>query len=1584
MKLLLFLVALLSFQFTIAATYYFSSTLGDDSRTAAQAQNSATPWRTVNKLNSIGNTLNPGDYVLLKRGDVFYGSINVIRSGVSGLPITFSAYGSGAKPVITGLVDLGNWVSVGNGVWETYNSALGSSVKTVLLNNAPQRLGRYPNHDAIYRGYLTLESFVGNTSITDNQLTSNPNWTGGEVVIRKRGSILDANYITSHSGSTINFTAPNSYSVAGENFVYFIQNHINTLDQLGEWYYNPSQKKMSVFFGGNNPSSYEMKASVVANPVNSYRNSYLVFDNLAVKGANENGFKIEQGSNISITNCDATYNGEDGVHVVYHRNFQLQNSSVFHSNNNGVNLYGSAEAIIRGNRVENTFTFAGMAKSGDGAGIGIAGGGAGNLIEYNEVINTGYIGISYEGNYATVKNNFVNRFNTIKDDGGGIYAYAGDVNPPTFYGRKVIGNIVINGIGASSGNPPTSWQKDGAVGISLDDNSSGVEIRDNTVANCAMYGIYYRNAHDIILRNNTFYNNLEQLHIIRYNTYGSVYNNEIAGNIFFSKSPSQLTSSLSSVADDINSFGSFDNNFYCRPFNDKLQIHNAYVDGGGQSFSNIYDLADWKAKYGKDGSSKGSPVQIPEYVINSVTGANQYPNGAFNSSLGGYVWNWAAANNCNISWNSGGMLDGGAARVTYAPSAASTNTSFVYSPVGAINSQKHYRLKFSLVGSKNNISLGVFLRNGNDPYNKLTNVKYCKISTSRTENEMVFSLPGGTSNAHLVFETDNEDFTYWFDNVELNEVDVSITNPDDHIRFEYNPSTTSKTVSLNGNYIDAKSNVYSNSIVLAPYSSAVLIKQGPAADITPPTIVTQNITVQANSSGVAAIQASDVISSITDNSGVDNSSILLSTSQFNCPTAAAAGGTSHQAYIAPITTGNDSWQGELGMEFRVNNSSGILIKQLGAFDHQGNGITGTQSGGVRVAIYNKATRTIVPGLDAVIIGNADAYMGNHRMKNITPVTLLPGNYVVVAKGYHAGELYSHRDIPGTPVYNTDNGNGAISFIESSYSNNTAAGFNYPQYSVSRSPNLFLAGTFIYETGAAAAAAGGTSHQAYIAPITTGNDSWQGELGMEFRVNNSSGILIKQLGAFDHQGNGITGTQSGGVRVAIYNKATRTIVPGLDAVIIGNADAYMGNHRMKNITPVTLLPGNYVVVAKGYHAGELYSHRDIPGTPVYNTDNGNGAISFIESSYSNNTAAGFNYPQYSVSRSPNLFLAGTFIYETGAAAAAAGGTSHQAYIAPITTGNDSWQGELGMEFRVNNSSGILIKQLGAFDHQGNGITGTQSGGVRVAIYNKATRTIVPGLDAVIIGNADAYMGNHRMKNITPVTLLPGNYVVVAKGYHAGELYSHRDIPGTPVYNTDNGNGAISFIESSYSNNTAAGFNYPQYSVSRSPNLFLAGTFIYETGSSGSAASTNTYIVTVSAKDIYGNAAQATATVTVICGGQAQAQQMVTTSVIPGEMQNQRSVLSAESITGLEKNAVTIFPNPTSGKFSLRLTHFRGPQISVQIFNGGSKMVANKTVSLNGSNPLTTIDFNLSNQASGLYFIKITSADGVQSGKLVIQR
>jgi hypothetical protein len=90
-------------------TYYVDTTGGSDSNTG---QSESEAWQTLAKVNNT--TFSPGDTVLLKRGGTFNGTItpNASTAGTAGSPITFSAYGTGADPVINstayGIVNLGN------------------------------------------------------------------------------------------------------------------------------------------------------------------------------------------------------------------------------------------------------------------------------------------------------------------------------------------------------------------------------------------------------------------------------------------------------------------------------------------------------------------------------------------------------------------------------------------------------------------------------------------------------------------------------------------------------------------------------------------------------------------------------------------------------------------------------------------------------------------------------------------------------------------------------------------------------------------------------------------------------------------------------------------------------------------------------------------------------------------------------------------------------------------------------------------------------------------------------------------------------------------------------------------------------------------------------------------------------------------------------------------------------------------------------------------------------------------------------------------------------------------------------------
>src|SRR5690606_7028021 len=252
-KFLLCLVFVILYNHSEAANYYFSQVSGNDSRTSQEAQNPNTPWKSIDKLNAVFNTLQPGDAIYFKRGETFFGTIHINKSGTAGNPIKIGAYGSGPKPVITSLVAISNWKSVGAGVFESTTSLSAPSVSVLLVNNSMQEMGRFPNSGTANDGYLTVETVSGTTRITGN-LAGSPNWNGGEVVIKKEQWIIDTQKITAHSGNALTFTGGSSYKPK-VGYGFFIKNHIKTLDKTGEWYYNPSTKKMNVFLGNTNPSA---------------------------------------------------------------------------------------------------------------------------------------------------------------------------------------------------------------------------------------------------------------------------------------------------------------------------------------------------------------------------------------------------------------------------------------------------------------------------------------------------------------------------------------------------------------------------------------------------------------------------------------------------------------------------------------------------------------------------------------------------------------------------------------------------------------------------------------------------------------------------------------------------------------------------------------------------------------------------------------------------------------------------------------------------------------------------------------------------------------------------------------------------------------------------------------------------------------------------------------------------------------------------------------------------------------------------------------------------------------------------------
>jgi len=576
------------------------------------------------------STLVAGDIVQFQRGQTFYGSISITDSGTSVNPITFVAYGTGANPIISGLTSVTAWTNLGSNIWESTNAV--STLITcnmVVINGVNTPMGRTPNY--------TITSHSGSTSITSSSLTGTPNWTGAEVIIRTNEWLMNRRTISSQSGGTLSIGAT-SYE-PGNNYKFFIQNDIRTLDTQNEWYYNPTTKKISIY-STSQPTSIEV--STVENLV-LMQADYITFQNINFEGANNCGIYNDNFTcyNLTVQDCNISYSGQCGIQVK-NQGILIERCTIDQSNNNGIFMkHHNSNTTIRSCSVSNSGMFPSIGDGYISNGM-LVPNAAYATIDGNSVINSGFNGISTYGDNQLIQKNYVDNFCSVLQDGGGIYMNSNT----TVTGNEVLQNIVQNGIGATAMSAYTSNQ---AMGIYLDQQSKLITVQGNVVSNCRGHGILANNVSYCNFRLNTLYNNDNQIKVTRYTTSPVVVSNIIQQNIFVAKSAqwtARFQSSISTTPEIIDAtVFALDSNYYARPIDDydtrplpgyeaieisQTGIGNEYLTfaafqtrtgqevHGGKSPQSITNDNDLRFEYNATTSAKTVSLSIPMIDMRGV------------------------------------------------------------------------------------------------------------------------------------------------------------------------------------------------------------------------------------------------------------------------------------------------------------------------------------------------------------------------------------------------------------------------------------------------------------------------------------------------------------------------------------------------------------------------------------------------------------------------------------------------------------------------------------------------------------------------------------------------------------------------------------------------------------------------------------------------------------------------------------------------------------------------------------------------------------------------------------------------------
>jgi len=769
-----------------AATYYVSSTSGSDSYSPTQAQNPATPWRTIGKVTSFWGSLNAGDTVKLQCGSVFTGELNIWKGGASGRPIVVTTYGSGYAPVVSGFNAVSGWTSLGGNNWYTTCSNCRLGVNMVTVGDSSQPMGRWPNSwsnaDA---GYAQIQSYNGTVSITDPHIgTSGHNWTGSKVVVRKNRWVIENDTISSQSGNTITYHSQTAFT-PGNKFGYFIQGNAGTLDAPGEWYYNPSNKVVQIY-ATSNPSTMKVQVAYIDTLLNFNSVQYVTVNGIAFQGSNKATIAMFRSNFVTIQNCSVTFSGQDAFQITTCNNLNINNVTIRHTNNNGFMAYCN-NSTIQNCKISRTAAFPGMTLPVN-SGMGIYLVGNNNYVLYNSIDTTGYSGISFQGNSNTISNNFVNYFCFVKDDGGGIYTWNGNQNDTQSHNTGTISNnIVINGVSAPGGTD--SSVAGIAHGIYLDENTTQCKVIGNTVAHCTA-GVFFQDVRNCAIQNNTLFDCIGQLVIRHALSTGTFNGNDVSGNYCVSKLDTQYIMELSSIA-SVSQLTSFDyqhNNHFAQIASGSYFWLMAMSDFFGKG-----TFGSWQSTYHEDqGYSNLLPIKFSPYTVNSYIGSNMYTKG-------------------NIS-------------TPFLNAAAGTRV-ITSAGIGSVTAGAYYVLNYTMTSPDNSHVMMNFMEESGSPWPAVTPVVSVPTVAPISNVQVVWQATKSFSPCLLVFQNNANVNAMVISNISLYRANVTANNPDNNYIFQYNASKSSMSLPLNGTYQDAAGSTYSGSVTIPAYGSVVLLRK---------------------------------------------------------------------------------------------------------------------------------------------------------------------------------------------------------------------------------------------------------------------------------------------------------------------------------------------------------------------------------------------------------------------------------------------------------------------------------------------------------------------------------------------------------------------------------------------------------------------------------------------------------------------------------------------------------------------------------------------------------------------------------------
>lgn len=762
---------------------------------------SSAPWKTLGRVSTA--SLQPGDSVLLKRGETWRESLLVSASGASGSPISFGAYGSGAKPILNAAQRVTGWTPYAGDV---YVADVGFAVTQLFIDGEYADVAHYPES-----GYLDIDiDSTDKTYLTDTDLTlSSAEVIGAGVVIRSVPWRIETKTATGYDEGThrISWGGSTTYDIQAH-YGYYLTGKLWMLDQPGEWYHDVSGGKLYLKLeGGDDPDDHLVEASYVDEGITINGKDHITVSDIDVRYAETYGLRINDADNVTAQGLDVSYSRYDGALVTGASTNGLSiRDSVFHGNiNNGIKISGvsGSSNSIEDNIVTSTGNVGLPKNTYASIEVSVT---DGFSVEGNTISDGGYIGIRFSGSDNVIRHNTVENVCLVLDDCAGIYSW-GDYGS----GNQVVGNFVTDAIGNSEG---TEYSHPQAEGIYMDDNSHGATISGNTLVNVE-HGVFLHNSYENTVVDNAVYRARASAMWIKEDSIvgipGFIHGNTITGNVFHSVSDTYPAAKFDGLLGSVD-FGTYDENYYAN-----FSVENTVYQTVG-STPTEYTLSEWQSASGQDANSEdvGLFYETVPYEVTGIVGSNLVLNGSYDAGIASWS-HWSSNGSSSISWVSSCGLDGGCL-------SAHTDiaSSIVNSATFPIESGKTYQISWSMIAPETKTGI-VVIRKGAANWDEYAR-KYFSVGTDRTDESFVFTSEVTIPNARIDFVTDAADTNYFLDNVVIREVTAEFNDTTDDTAIRTNQTSSSSTITLGSSrYCGLDNRDAGSSFSLAAYGARVLL-----------------------------------------------------------------------------------------------------------------------------------------------------------------------------------------------------------------------------------------------------------------------------------------------------------------------------------------------------------------------------------------------------------------------------------------------------------------------------------------------------------------------------------------------------------------------------------------------------------------------------------------------------------------------------------------------------------------------------------------------------------------------------------------